>query len=351
MVLQRVIPHRVRRSRKAYAGQVLPGVWADQPPPRGRHTRIPRYEPPPELEPEPLPRPSRRERPRRRSFFRILLFILIVTGVALALPYATSLFATGRVMDGVSLGGQPIGGQGRDEIRRLLEQRYAAFIRSPLTISYEGRTWTPTLDQIGVRFDLDQIADDVLAAGHRGGPIERVEELWALWQGGLDVAPRISVDAGKLQAYLLNLAPEVERPSRDGSLSIAEGKVLPAAAQPGRQTLVDATAIDIVRALQNLEPAKVALRTRMLAPALSDDAVAHAADDARALLKGPLLLKRGPQTWSWDSDKIAEFLSIGAANGRHDRRHRPRSARQGGREAGADRRLAERRAAGRIPQG
>ncbi|HEX9438174.1 MAG TPA: peptidoglycan binding domain-containing protein, partial [Roseiflexaceae bacterium] len=152
-------------------------------------------EPPPELEPEPLPRPSRRERPRRRrSFLRILLFILIVTGVALALPYATSLFATGRAMDGVSLGGQPVGGQGRDEIRVLPEQRYATFIRSPLTISYEGRTWTPTLDQIGARFDLDQIADDVLAAGHRGGPLERVEELWALWQGGLDVAPRISVD-------------------------------------------------------------------------------------------------------------------------------------------------------------
>ncbi|HEY3228505.1 MAG TPA: VanW family protein [Roseiflexaceae bacterium] len=274
-------------------------------------------EPPPELEPEPLPRPSRRGRPRRRrSFLRILLFILIVTGVALALPYATSLFATGRAMDGVSLGGQPIGGQGRGEILRMLEQRYASFIRSPLTISYEGRTWTPTLDQIGARFDLDQIAAEVLAAGHRGGPIERVEELWALWQGGLDVAPRITVDAGKLQAYLLNLAPEVERPPRDGALSIAEGKVLPTAAQSGRQALVDATAIDIVRELQNLEPAKVALRTRMLAPALSDDAVAHAADDARALLKGPLLLKRGPQTWSWDSDKIAEFLSIGAANGR-----------------------------------
>jgi len=104
-------------------------------------------------------------------------------------------------------------------------------------------------------------------AGHRGGPIERIQELWAIWQGGLDVAPRLSVDAGQLQAYLTEMAAELEQPPRDAALSFAEGKVLPTAARPGRQVLADASAIDIMRGLQTLEPQSVVLRTRTLAPA------------------------------------------------------------------------------------
>jgi vancomycin resistance protein YoaR len=270
----------------------------------------------PLLESEPL---SERDDPpaarSRRLPIGALLFVVVAGALALVLPYASNLLATGRAFDGVSLAGQPVGGKSRAEIHDLLEQRYADFKRAPLTIVFEDRTWTPTLDQLGISFDLDRITDDALAAGHRGGPIERVEEVWALWRGGLDIAPRIAVDGAKLQSYLTSLAPEIERPPRDAALSIAEGKPLPTLAQPGRQALADATAIDILQSLRRMEPASIALRTRVLAPSLSDQGMAEALADARALLKQPLVLKHGAQSWSWDAEKIASFLTIQAADG------------------------------------
>jgi vancomycin resistance protein YoaR len=262
-------------------------------------------------EPEPLPEPRSRRLP-----IGAVLFVLLAGALALALPYASNLFASGRAFDGVSLAGQPVGGKSREAIRELLEQRYADFRRAPATIVFEGRTWTPTLAQLGVSFDLDQVADEALAAGHRGGLIERVEEIWALWRGGLDVAPRITVDGKKLQSYLSSLAAEIERPPRDAALSIAEGRPLPTPAQPGRQLLADATAIDILQSLQRLEPANIALRTRVLAPSLSDAGMAEALDDARALLKQPLVLKHGAQSWNWDAEKITSFLAVQADDGR-----------------------------------
>jgi vancomycin resistance protein YoaR len=262
------------------------------------------------VEPEPLIE-TRAQRSRRLPIGAVL-FVLFAGALALALPYASNLFASGRAFDGVSLAGQPVGGKSRAAIRELLEQRYADFRRAPATIVFEGRTWTPTLEQLGVSFDLDQITDEAMAAGHRGGPIERAEEIWALWRGGLDVAPRITVDGAKLQSYLSSLAAEIERPPRDAALSIAEGRPLPTPAQPGRQVLADATAIDILRSLQRLEPADIALRTRVLAPSLSDEGMAEALDDARALLKQPLVLKHGAQSWSWDAEKISSFLAIQA---------------------------------------
>ena len=83
---------------------------------------------------------EQRSRRAHRLPIGALLFVVVAGAVALALPYATNLFATGRVFDGVSLAGQPVGGQSRAAIRDLLEQRYADFRRTPVTIVFEGRT-------------------------------------------------------------------------------------------------------------------------------------------------------------------------------------------------------------------
>jgi vancomycin resistance protein YoaR len=275
--------------------------------------------PQPEIAPLPLERPSRRRIARRRrgrGLLGLLVLVLIGAGGFLALPYAANLFAGDRALDGVSLQGRSIAGMSRDEIRALMEQRYAAFLRAPVTITFEGRSWNPTPEQIGLSFDLDQAAEQALIAGHRGGPIARVQELWAIWQGGLDVAPRLSVDAGRLQGYLTGIAAELEQPPRDAALSFAEGKVLPTAARPGRQALADSSAIDILRGLQTLEPQSVVLRTRTLAPAISDAGMAPAISDARALLSAPLILRRAEQSWTWPPDKLAALLAIKAEHGK-----------------------------------
>jgi vancomycin resistance protein YoaR len=257
-----------------------------------------------------------RRRKRRRGLFGLLLVILLGVGGFLALPYALVAFDDNRAMEGVSFQGQPVAGMRRDEVRALLQQRYDTFLRRPLTITYENRTWTPTLDQLGARFDADQVAEAVVTAGHRGGPLERARELWAIWRGGLDVAPQLSVDARTLQAYLAGIGIEIEQPPRDGALSIADGKVLPTPARTGRQVLADATLLDVLHALQTLEPQSVVLRTRSLEPALTDAEIAPAAAEARKLLSAPLVLKRENETWTWDQAKLAELLAIKAEGGR-----------------------------------
>lgn len=270
--------------------------------------------PPPDREPPPDPRPSRR-RPHRRSSLRLLIVFGLVIFIAVALPFVANLIAGGQTLDGLSLQGQAIGGLDREHIRAALDQRYGAFVHAPLTLTFEGRTWQPTLDQLGIGFDLDHITDELLTIGRRGGPIERTQELWALTQGGLDSAPRLQLNMTRLHAYLDTIALEIEQPPRDAALSIAAGKVVATPARPGRQVLVDATAHDIAQALQQLAPQEIVLRTRLLDPVLGDAAVAHAADTARALLKAPLLLKRGPQRWIWAPDKIAELLVVRANAG------------------------------------
>ncbi len=282
-------------------------------------------EPAPTVEPiegAAMPREWQRralQRPRRRGRRKfVLLLALVAAGVGAfaVLPFVLGLWSGDRAQAGVSLQGQSMAGKSRAEVRALAEQRYAAFLRTPITIAFEGRSWSPTLAQLGVRFEPDKIAADVLAAGHRGGPITRISELWQIWRGGLDIAPQLSVDARALQGYLNTIAVAVELPPRDAALSIAEGQVLPTPSRPGRQALADLTTLEVLRALQTLEPQTVLLRTRTLAPRLPDTALAPAAAEAQALLSKPLTLRSGDQSWVWQPTKIAELLAVQAEAGR-----------------------------------
>ena len=268
-------------------------------------------EPPLERPPTPPVRSTRaRPRLRRRSLVGPLLLTLAIVSVIVALPFATNLFATDRPTEGVSIQGLPAAGMSRDALEKALEARYAAFLAAPLTLEFEGRTWTPSLHELGATLDLAATAADAAEIGRRGGLVARAQELWSLSRGGYDVAPRLSVDATVLQTYLTEIARELEQPPHNAALSVAAGKVIPTAAAQGRQVLADATSRDVLHALQTLVPQQVAVRTRLLAPTLSDAGIAKAIADARTLLEQPLVLRQGDRSWTWEPDRIAELLDV-----------------------------------------
>jgi vancomycin resistance protein YoaR len=271
-----------------------------------------------ESPPAELRRRHGRPLPRRRAgraLGRLLLAVLLGVGFFAALPFLLGLWAGDRVAEGVSLQGQPVAGLGRAELIAQIDARYAAFGRAPLTLIFEGRSWRPALADLGARLDSAALADELLAAGQRGGPIARLSQRWQIWRGGLDLAPRLSVDGRALQRYLLALGVEIELAPRDAALSIAEGRVLPTPAQIGRQVLADETASEVLRALATLGPQTVVLRTRTLEPRLTDAAVAPAAAAARTLLSKPLVLTRGDERWTWEPTKIAELLAVESDRG------------------------------------
>ena len=132
----------------------------------------------------------RAQRRQRRSPLRLLLGLVVVLAVVvLALPYAVDLFYAGRVLPRISVQGASVANVERDALRATLASRYEAFLRQPIELTFENQHWQPTMQQMGIQFDADTAVEDVLAAGRRGDPISRLRELYALWRGGMDVAP------------------------------------------------------------------------------------------------------------------------------------------------------------------
>lgn len=300
--------HRRRASEEpAEARAVVPPV-AD--PPRSRERPTVRAVIPAEH----TRRLPRRRRSVQRHPLRVALFaVLTLTALLLVAPYALHLFYHQQALPGVSVHAMPVGGQGRAVIEGALAARYADFLEQPITITYHDQTWTPTLAELGATFDTAALTDAALAAGRQGDPLTRLNDIATLLTNGLDQTPRLTVDKTVLQHYLLGLATSLDRPPQDAALSIAEGRVLGTASAPGVQMLVDATANDILIALQTLSPQEVTVRTRMLEPSIGDAALAAAENRANELLSSPLVLQRGEESWTWQTVDLASLLNVRSA--------------------------------------
>jgi vancomycin resistance protein YoaR len=259
--------------------------------------------------PAALPR-ARRQR-RRASPFRALLWLTLALALlVLGPPLAVRAAFGQQVLPGVSVQGMPAQAMSRDELRAALQARYAEFLRRPVTITFGAQRWQPTLAELGARLDLDATSQAAVAVGRSGNPRQLALDTYRLAGGGVDIAPRLSVDATRVRDYVRDAAAGVEAPPQDGALSLAEGSIAATPGQVGRQVLADATADDLLLALSSLEPQTVALRTRTLEPTVGEGGLAQGVEAAQRLLAAPLILRQGERSWVWEADKIAELLAV-----------------------------------------
>jgi vancomycin resistance protein YoaR len=251
--------------------------------------------------------------PRRRirligQIFAILALVFLF-GAGGLLFHLDRTFA-GHIYPNISINGISVGQMTETTASNILHERYAPFLEQPIQLTYGEHTWTPDLEELGVRLELDPAVQEALDAGRRNGLMNNLFQVAAVWENGLDVPLHLTVDQSAMQAYLLARAVEVEQEAINAELTLRGTRIQTSHATNGRQALVHDTMQDLTAALQTLEPQTVVLRTRAIAPALDNAAVAAAEREIETLLQGPLTLQAEEQTWEWSERELAALITI-----------------------------------------
>ena len=251
--------------------------------------------------------------PRRRGdgwlWFALAVIMLVLLGIAGGI---TSVYRSyeGRIYPNVSIQGIAVGEMTPEQAESALRSRYAAFLRQPVVITYGDRQWTPTLDELGMTFDFRGAVDAAYNAGRGRGMVDDVRELAAIWQHGLDVPLHVSYDETRAQAYLTQLAREIERAPADAQVRLDGAQVAIVGAVIGRQVLVDATLAQVSQQLQAFVPTTIPLQTREIPPRLDDATVAAARAQIETILQGPLTLQVGKNEYEWTVADLADMIII-----------------------------------------
>jgi hypothetical protein len=152
--------------------------------------------------------------------------------------------------------------------------------------------------------------DAAYNAGRGHGLIDDAREIAAIWQHGLDVPLHVSYDETRAQAYLTQLAREIERAPADAQVRLDGAQIAIVGAAIGRQVLVDATLSHVSQQLQAFVPATIPLQTREIPPRLDDATVAAARAQIETILQGPLALRVDKNEYEWTVADLADMIII-----------------------------------------
>ena len=254
--------------------------------------------------------PSRRS---RTGCWLVPMILIVIVGATLlgGLSYLDQRYR-GHIYPNVSVQGVDLSEMTPAQAERALDERFNRFLQAPLRFKYAGRSWEPTADEVGLRVDIKAQVAEAMRAGRGNGVTDNIQQIASIWQNGLDLPLHISVDAGKLQAYVRSVAGDIEQPAREARIILdpTTATVQASESTQGRMLLLDDTVDEAVGDLATLEPQEVTIRTRTLDPMLTSEGIAEAKRTIDAMLQGPMLLQFNKQTFPISQTDIVDMIRI-----------------------------------------
>ncbi len=255
-------------------------------------------------------RQQRRTRRRTAWAVRGFIGVLLLCCVVIVGLFLFDRFFAARVYPSMSVQGVPVGTMTRAEATTTLHAYYDDFAQHPVTLTYGDQTWHPTLDDLGIHLEVETAIEESLSTGRHSQRTEQLRSAIAIATYGKDIPIRLHVDEATMQHYLRTHLQPLEAPATNAQLvqDTLWPSIVPST--DGQQVLVDQTARDIVGAVQTLQPQRVVVRTRPLAPLVPNAAVIEAQQQIARLLQRPLHLTANDQQWVWPPEKLATLVQV-----------------------------------------
>ncbi|HYH12038.1 MAG TPA: peptidoglycan binding domain-containing protein, partial [Thermomicrobiales bacterium] len=213
-------------------------------------------------------------RRRARILTRRILTAVILTLLVLVIGLVSFRFVyADRVYPAVVVGDVPVGGLTISEAQARLQERAAVLEHGTITFSFEGRTWTPTLSELGVTLDLDASMAAAQRLGRDDNPTARLSFVGDILDADQVVPLQSEVDLATLNSWFDSVDRDMDTLPVDAGIAI-EGTT--ATIVPGATgTVIDRTAATalVLDALSSLDRTEIELPTRVAHPAISTESL------------------------------------------------------------------------------
>jgi vancomycin resistance protein YoaR len=239
----------------------------------------------------------------------LIAMMLLVGAVAAGAFWIDRAYAE-RVYPNVSVQGVDVAGKTRAEMQHAVEASFAPFLQSPVTLRSDDARWQPSLADLGVTVDWDRSFQQAFAVGHSGSRAGDLLQIARMAQQPTNVPLYMVVDGTKLDAYLQQVASEVDQTPQEASVTVERGVVEMTPSANGRIVLLSETANMIVDGLQQLQPQEVAIQTREVQPQITTERAAEVKRDVETMVGAPLELVAADKSFTLSPETLAEFVKV-----------------------------------------
>ncbi|HUV25941.1 MAG TPA: peptidoglycan binding domain-containing protein, partial [Anaerolineales bacterium] len=244
----------------------------------------------------------------------VIIFSLLL--VAVLIGYNIS-FA-GKIYPGVAVAGVDLSGTEPAEAALLLETRLDFPKQGKILFRDGEKIWLASPSQVGFYLNPQASATMAYQYGRTGGPLNRLSDQFKSWYLGTALPPMYVFDENTAQMYIAGIAAQTDSQKVEGSLSIEGVEVVVQPSQTGRQLNIPATLESLQLQLETMQDGEIRLKIEEDSPVILN--VEEQAQIARQILSQPLILtvpdplEHDPGSWTFESDFLAQLITIEQVN-------------------------------------
>jgi vancomycin resistance protein YoaR len=268
----------------------------------------------PRVDPRHIMRQERRE--RRKGRYRWILWavlglfaVVLMAGVAFTLAWQGQY--AGKIYAGVSILDIGMGGRTPDEAKRLVREKVSAFTEQPLTLSWGGKEWRPTAEQLGVIVDVDATVDEAMRVGRGSDFFGGISQQWLAAQAGYVVPLQVELSEPDLQDYLqISVSPEIDQEIFEGDVRLDGTRVVALPGKEGRQVKIYSTIAAVREQIAKLEPGRVGLVVESIQPVVSAQEVKNIEEALAVRISSPITATAPGKQFTLDTGALVRFTTI-----------------------------------------
>ncbi len=133
----------------------------------------------------------------RRAVLLLAIGVFAVVGALLAVRVSSS----GTIYPGVDIAGMNVGGLSPEEARAVLQGQADDLETGTIRFTYAGRTWSPTLRDVGASFNVVGAVDEAYSVGREPTALDRLRATASLVRDNRDIKLGMTFDHAVLGTW------------------------------------------------------------------------------------------------------------------------------------------------------
>jgi lipoprotein-anchoring transpeptidase ErfK/SrfK len=209
----------------------------------------------------------------KTSIAVLIAAVLLVLVVGGAFAYDSS--QKDQIADGVTIGGVDVGGLDEEQAKAKVHRKLVAPLKTSLGVSFEGKTWKLTGEQLKIRADLETAVDEAVEDSQEGGLPGRLVRYVSGGEVEESIRPEVAYSERAVNRFVRHVAEEINREPKNADVEATGDSLEVVAGEDGRKLRDNQLEKDLKAAVLNANaPHTIKAEVHSIAPEVTKQEVA-----------------------------------------------------------------------------